>query len=133
LKFDRKIVFTLALAGFVASCGGPMLWTSSRTATTDPASIRLYTQTPRKYQRLGTVTHLLALDAPPTGKSDGTAVFKDMLTEAGSMGADGLLLVDDTTMADSKTSMTWQGKAYSLPMRAKSQIIIVQAIYVIEP
>jgi hypothetical protein len=133
-KFRGICTMSLALALVaIASCGDPVKWTSSRTEATDPATIKLYTQTPRRYERLGTVTHLLALDAPTAEKTDGTTAFRDMLAEAGSMGADGLLLVDDTTMADASMDMTFQGKTYAVPIRQKSRTIIVQGIHVIDP
>lgn len=118
------------LAGLMGACTGPNKWMSEPHAPVAPEQVKIYTAAPRQYERLGTVTHLSGLDAQWEARADAAEVFADLLKEAGAMGANGLLLVDDTTMADKKVKVNYQGKAYELPVRSGSETVIVQGIFV---
>jgi hypothetical protein len=119
----------LALAGMLPACQN--IWKASGHPATTPDQIRILVKTPAQYERLGTVTHLYDEGAPWQDGADAAAIIQDLLTESGSMGANALLLVDDTTMADTSISMTYQGKSYRLPVIGKTKTVIGQAIFTI--
>ena len=41
--------------------------------------------------------------------------------------------MDDTTLADTAVTMTYQGKTYSLPVIGKTKTVVAQALYVPKP
>jgi hypothetical protein len=122
-------VLLLAIAAALAGCS-QNIWVSGPHPLTTPEQIRIYTQRPSHYERLGTITHLGELDPQWEQRPDAAAVFADLLKEAAAMGANGLLLLDDTTMADAKVSVTYQGTPYTLPIIGKSKTVVVQGIFV---
>jgi hypothetical protein len=107
-----------------------MIWKSSGHPATTVDQIQILVQTPAHYERLGTVTHLYAEGSPWQEGADATPIIGDLLNEAGGMGANALLLRDDTTMADSSITMTYEGKSYKLPVIGKSKTVLGQAIFV---
>jgi len=114
----------------LSACGsGPNKWDATPHPLSKPQDIKIYTKTPDKYERLGTVTHLGLLDKD-WDKRDPAPVFDDLLKEAASMGANGLLLVDDTTMADKSVKVTYQGMPYTLETEGDTNTVIAQAIFV---
>jgi hypothetical protein len=127
----RLPCFMVLMAGvaLLPACG-ENIWRSGGHPATAPDQVRILLETPAKYERLGTVTHLYAEGSPWQDGMDGTAVFQDLLAEAGGMGANALVLADDTTMADTSIHMKCEGKSYTLPVIGKSKTVVGQAIFV---
>ena len=122
----------LLLPAFLLLCacdGGPNKWDATPHPLSKPQDIKIYTAKPEHYERLGTVTHLGMLDKD-WQKRDPSPVFDDLLKEAASMGANGLLLVDDTTMADASVKVTYKGTPYTLETHGDTNTVIAQAIFV---
>jgi hypothetical protein len=129
-RFTRLArLLLLGGAAVVPGCG-ENIWQSSGHPAVEPEQVRILVEAPAKYERLGTVTHLYAEGSPWRDGADGTAVFQDLRAEAGGMGANALLLADDTTMADTTIHMKYQGKSYTLPVIGKTNMVLGQAIFV---
>jgi len=124
-----RAAFLLTAALVLPACGGQWVWTDSGHVALAPDQIRILTKTPTHYERLGTVTHLYTEGAWQDG-GDATPIMQDLLKEASAMGANTLLLVDDTTMADSTATMKYQNQTYTFPVIAKTKTIVAQGIFV---
>jgi hypothetical protein len=127
----RRIALLIALAALLFGCG-QMIWTSSGHPATTPTEIPILIKTPEHYERLGTVTHLYDDSAPWQNGADATPIIQDLLAESGTMGANALLLDDDTTMADTSITMNYQGKSYNFPVIGRTKTVLAQAIFVKE-
>ena len=124
----------IAAALVLAACGGGAggghpIWTATTHTALAADQLKILTKTPPTYERLGTVTHLYT-ESPWQDGGDATAIMQDLLKEAAAMGANVLLLVDDTTMADSAATMKYQGQIYTFPVIAKTKTIVAQGIFV---
>ena len=127
-----RALLLLSFAATLPSCG-EWIWTSSGHPAMAPDQIQILVKTPPHYERLGTVTHLYTEGAPWKEGADATPILQDLLAESSSMGANALLLVDDTTMADTSITMTYQGRTCSLPVIARTKTVLGQAIFVPHP
>lgn len=130
-KLPLRAVLSLTLITLLPACG-QNVWKSSGHSATTADQIQILTKIPARYERLGTVTHLYVDGSPWQEGADATAILQDLLTESGTMGANALLLVDDTTMADTTIVMSYQGKAYALPVIGRSKTVLGQAVFVIK-
>jgi len=126
-----RMIWLLGFAAVLQACGTD-IWVDSGHPLAKPEQVKIYTERPGKYERLGTVTHLGGLDPDWQTRADGTAVFNDLLSEAAAMGANGLLLRDDTTTADASAKVNYKGQTYSLPYEKKSGTVVVQGIFVLK-
>jgi hypothetical protein len=129
--FALRVVLLITLGSLSPACGRG-IWTAGDHAATRAEQIQILVKTPPRYERLGTVTHLYDDHSAWQEGADATAIMQDLLAEAGTMGANALLLADDTTMADSAMVVKYQGKSYALPVIAKTRTVLGQAIYVNE-
>ncbi len=131
MRLRMRMVLLVGCSALLQACGTD-IWENSGHPLAQASDVKIYTERPGKYERLGTVTHLGGLDPDWQSRADGTAVFNDLLSEAAAMGANGLLLRDDTTAADAAATMNYKGQSYSLPYEKKSSTVLVQGIFVLK-
>ena len=124
-----RTLLILAFASLLAGCGGKTWVTPGRPALA-PDQVKILYKYPAAYERLGTILHLHADGAPWNEGADATPIIEELLAQSGGMGANALLLLDDTTMADTSITMTYKGNPCKLPVIGKSRTIIAQAIFV---
>ncbi len=84
----------VAVAG-LGACAPEVVPATSHLATT-PDQVKIYQKQPAKYQRLGIVTHLVTSTTQWDENGDATPAFNDLIAKANALGANGLLLIDDT-------------------------------------
>lgn len=131
MRLKLRMMLVIGLAAALQACGQD-IWVDSGHPLAKASDVKIYTQRPAKYERLGTLTHLGGLDPDWRARPDGTAVFDDLLKEAAGMGANGLLLLDDTTTADATAKVNYRGTEYALPYEQKSGTVVVQGIFVLK-
>jgi hypothetical protein len=133
IRFRPFVSFVgiLALA-LVAGCASSEVVPATQHPVSQPESVQIYQNPPRKYEILGQI-----LDEVPQGElwdayGNANAVFDRLKAKAAKLGANGLLLTVDRSQYVALAGAGYNGTQYNIPMRDNPRTAVVLAIYVIE-
>jgi hypothetical protein len=121
----------LTLVAALAGCGSTVVPTTSHPAITSD-KVKIYTDTPKKYEILGTLSVPISADVHWDDKGNADAGFEQLKSAAAAEGANGILLIAPPGTTDVRVVVGYQGTMYQVPLKADPKTAIVQAIYVVE-
>ncbi len=124
----KRCLALAALAG-LCSCAPEILPTTTHAAIA-PEQVMIYQNAPLKYERLATITHVVGSTTQWRENADATPAFTDLMAQAAALGANGLLLKDDSNKSTIMAGARFQDKYYLVPLQDEPKTVIVQAIYV---
>lgn len=120
------------LAGGVGCSTSHVVQASGDRPPTSPKDVTLYTNEPKKYEKLGTVEVPVGGDVRWDSNGDATPGFEKLKAAAAAKGANGILLLP----GKSRESVVagYKGKFYQVPLRRGTpNAVVAEAVYVIEP
>jgi hypothetical protein len=136
--FASLVLFVLSLAA-VAFAGGMGCSTSHVVPAsgdrppTNAKDVKLYTNEPKKYEKLGTVEVPVGGDVRWDSNGDATPGFEKLKAAAAAKGANGILLLPGKSQVESVVA-GYKGKFYQVPLRRGTpSAVVVEAVFVIEP
>ncbi len=132
MRMRLKSFLMLAMVAGFWSCAPEIVPSTGPHVVTTPEQIKIYQKQPSKYERLGTVTYTVTSIEQWQQDADGTTAFNDLVAKAGAMGANGLLLRDDTNSKTVLAGAKFRNTYYLVPLIHESKTVIAQAIYVLK-
>ena len=129
-----KSNFVLILAAgllFLASCASQVVPTQPHAATTLD-QVKIYQNTPKKYEFLGTVSLVIPPSMSWDQNGNANDGFNQLKQQAAALGANGLLLVQDAPSATYSVKAGYGGTFYNVPMRDNPKTAVARAIFVVE-
>ena len=116
---------------FVAGCSsGPKVRPAESHPPLTKENVKISQQEPLDYEVLGTITQPVAPDAKWDDKGEATPGFERLMTAAGAMGANGILLKADPGTTDLVVGAGYKGKFYHVPLKTNPRQAVVKAIFV---
>ncbi len=128
----RYLMSLLALSVFfVAGCSsGPKQMPAASHPPLEKDKVKIYQQEPLEFEVLGTVSQPVMPDARWDDKGESTAGFERLMTAAGAMGANGILLKADPGTTDLVAGVGYKGQFYHVPLKSNPRTAVVKAIFV---
>src|SRR5262245_57952364 len=111
---------------FVAGCSsGPQVLPATQHPPLEKEKVKLYQKEPLKYEMLGTISEPMTSDVKWDDRGDATLGFEKIMTAAGKMGANGVLLVADPGTTDVVVGAGYKGTFYHVPLKMNPRTAVV--------
>lgn len=129
MKQYSKIILCCLLASFLVGCAtGSVILTGTARTATDPESVKLYLQEPKKYDVLGIVE--ASSDSGWTDQGSQDYAVAELRKQAAKIGANGVLLTNTGTQTSTVVGTSGNGVIWAAPVNAK--VVKGTAIFVTE-
>jgi hypothetical protein len=130
LSGQMRWMACLTLVAALAGCS-TVVPTTSHPPTT-PDKVKIYTDVPKKYEILGTLSVPISADVHWDDKGNADAGFEQLKSAAAAEGANGILLKAPPGTTDFLVTVGYQNTMYQVPLKTNPKTAVVQAIYVVE-
>ena len=127
------VVLLFVLIAVGSGCSPEVVPSSGTRPPTNPKDVGIYQKEPQKYENLGLVEVPVGGDVRWDEKGESTAGFEKLKAGAAARGANGILLKHPSPDMSSVLA-GYKGTFYQVPVRmGNPKVVVVQAVYVIEP
>ncbi|MCF7908165.1 MAG: hypothetical protein K9L86_04760 [Candidatus Omnitrophica bacterium] len=129
MKQYSKIIVCCLVASFLIGCAtGSVILTGTARPSTDPQSVKLYLEEPKKYDVLGVVE--ASSDSGWTDQDSQDYAVAELKKQAAKIGANGVLLTNTGTQTSTMAGGYGSGAIWVAPVNAK--VVKGTAIFVNE-
>ncbi len=129
MKQYSKFIGCCLTALFLVGCAtGSVILTGNARTATDPQSVKLYLQEPKKYDALGIVE--ASSDSGWTDQASQDYAVAELKKQAAKIGANGVLLTNTGTQTSAIVGGSGNGSIWAAPVNAK--VVQGTAIFVTE-
>jgi hypothetical protein len=127
----HRTIVALLVAAALIGCGSEVLKPQALRPTTDPATVKLYQEGPKRYEDLGFVESAGDLTATRDVRAD--AVVNELRSKAAERGANGLLLQAPAVRGSYRVGAYYDEQYFLFPVRTRpGNAVIAKAIYVLK-
>jgi hypothetical protein len=131
LRPMHRIFVALGLAAALIGCQSEVLQPQAPRPATDPATVKLYQDGPKRYEDLGFVESAGDLTATRDVRAD--AVVNELRIKAAGRGANGLLLQAPAVRGSYRVGAYYDEQYFLFPVRTRpTNAVIARAIYVLK-
>jgi hypothetical protein len=101
-------------------------------APTNPSQVKFYQNEPAKFERLGTVTLMIAPEYRWDANGQAKPALDHLRADAAALGANGLLFKDYSNSELGMAGAGYDGAFYLVPVRKEPKMAVAEAIWVIK-